>query len=279
MNRFLKSEFANAEKVLPPVGRNVLIAPRSGGLGTARPAFKSRGFTLLELLIVLVIIGLLAALILPNLKGMRQSNTMASASRQLLDDLALARQRAIGSRSTVYVVFVPPADWQPAATVNKLKTNEQEQLLTGQFTSYALFTRRQVGDQPGQEHPRFLTGLKSLPDGIFIQTNKFDRSDPNRFDFTNNLPFPSINSADLQLPYIAFDFQGKLVSRNRQERIPLARGAVVPVRGAGGGLPNGLVWDAADVRENPPGNSTINRNEIVIDWLTGRARVERPEIQ
>src|SRR5262245_9827617 len=60
------------------------------------PSLISSGaFTVLELLIVIGIIGLLMALSLPHLGGMRQSNIMASANRQLLDDLALARHRAI----------------------------------------------------------------------------------------------------------------------------------------------------------------------------------------
>ena len=34
-----------------------------------------------------------------------------------------------------------------------------------------------------------------------------------------------------------------------------------------------------DAREIPPGNSTNNFNRVRIDGLTGRARIERPEIQ
>src|ERR1043166_1086048 len=65
-------------------------------------------FTLLELLIVLAILGLLATLSLPAIKHIRQSNTMVAAGRQLVDDLSLARARAVAERTTVHVVFVPP---------------------------------------------------------------------------------------------------------------------------------------------------------------------------
>ena len=34
-----------------------------------------------------------------------------------------------------------------------------------------------------------------------------------------------------------------------------------------------------DVRESPPGNSTNNYNRVRIDGLTGRARIEQPQIQ
>src|SRR6266576_5999037 len=65
-------------------------------------------FTLIELLVVMAIIGLLAAIGLPALKGFGKGTGMAGAQRQLLDDLALARLRAISGRTTVYMVFVPP---------------------------------------------------------------------------------------------------------------------------------------------------------------------------
>src|ERR1041384_6014921 len=69
---------------------------------------SSSAFTLLEMLTVVVIIGLILAVAVPAIKGMKKSNVIAAADRQLLDDLALARQRAILGRTTVHVVFVPP---------------------------------------------------------------------------------------------------------------------------------------------------------------------------
>jgi len=52
------------------------------------------------------IIALLSVIALPAIRGMTRSNTMSSANRQLLDDIALARQRAINERSIVHIVFV-----------------------------------------------------------------------------------------------------------------------------------------------------------------------------
>jgi hypothetical protein len=40
-----------------------------------------------------------------------------------------------------------------------------------------------------------------------------------------------------------------------------------------------FTWAAPDVAERPAGNSTNNYNLIVIDHLTGRGRLVRPEIQ
>jgi len=57
--------------------------------------------------------------------------------------------------------------------------------------------------------------------------------------------------------------------------IPLAQGSVLLARDSAGGL----AWAPADILERPPNNSIVNSNHIRIDWLTGRARVERAEIQ
>ena len=79
---------------------------------------RRSGFTLVEMLMVLIIIGLILSIALPGIKGLKRTNVEANANRQLLDDLALARQRAIVGRTTVHVIFVPtnilsadPSQW------------------------------------------------------------------------------------------------------------------------------------------------------------------------
>src|SRR5437867_1391952 len=74
-----------------------------------RNTVKGGGLTIIELLVVLAIIGLLSVLSLPMMKGIGRSNVMASATRQLMDDLALARHKAMVGRTTVHVIFVPEA--------------------------------------------------------------------------------------------------------------------------------------------------------------------------
>lgn len=273
------------------------------------PGYFRRGslaFTLIEMLLVITIIAIMAAIGIPAIRGFGESNAMTAATRQLMDDLSLARLKAINSRATVYVIFVPPDVAKPGY-ISPQDSAGLTNLLNGQYTTYALFTKRQVGEQPGRDNPRYLTPWKTLPDNIFIAKSKFTypktsslrfapiysatnrpffKPDRTGSDTRYHLPFPNATNAPVSVPYIAFNSQGQLISEDEKDLqgnhlqyheavIPLARGSVFYPRDANG-VP---IMGVADVVETPPLNSISNYNNIRIDWLTGRARVERREIQ
>lgn len=135
---------------------------------------QGAAFSLIELLVVMAIIAVLATVGLPALKGFGKGNAIAAGQRQMLDDLAFARLKAISGRTTVYMVFVPPGilGHLPALTDPK-ERKQLTNLISGRYTAYALFSYRSVGAQPGKPNLRYLTEWKRLPDGVLFPTNKF----------------------------------------------------------------------------------------------------------
>src|SRR4029453_1893029 len=108
---------------------------------------RQRAFTLMELLIVLAIMGLLAAIALPAMKGLQKSNSIANATQQLISDLALARQTAIREQTTVHVIFLPPdITYLPPSNAPDQAgfrdRNPWTNLLTHPYSGYALFVER-----------------------------------------------------------------------------------------------------------------------------------------
>jgi len=293
----------------------VVGTPRCG-VRTARRAVpllhvrSLRAFTLLELMMVIAIVGFIAVLTLPHVRGFGQANAMTTATRQLLDDVALARQRAMVNRSTVYMVFVPPMFWTnavysgaipPGVAPNRQETN----LLSHQYGAYALISLGSVGDQPGQHYPRYITDWRFLPDGVFISPMEFTLSNAYYTNIyttntlsgiivsnrvygwgTASVPFPSLNTtftnqgipptaANMPLPCIAFSPQGGLATQYTNQYIALARGSIFYPTDTNGAP----LFAAPILTETPPNNDVNNPSLIQIDWMTGRATLVQNQLQ
>jgi prepilin-type N-terminal cleavage/methylation domain-containing protein len=268
-------------------------ARKRGSAFSLQPsAFVCSAFTLIEMLVVIAILGILAALTVPALKNFGKSSANIGASRQLLDGVARARQLAISQRTTVYMVFVPANFWVISGnfpnpwwtSLTPAQTNAAVNLCGEQLSGYNFVALGAMGDQPGQHAWHYLGPWQTLPDGSFIALQKFAGTNTikdiitgasypiSQFAYTNTIPFPTDTSASgVSLPYIAFDYRGQLVS-GRDEYIPLAHGSVLPAID-----PNtrALQFGSPDVAESPPGNSTnISYNIVHVNPLTGRAVLE-----
>jgi len=265
----------------------------------------ANGFTLIELLVVISILGILAALTAPALKNFGKSDVNISASRQMLDAVARARQLAISQRTTVFLVFVPTNFWLVSPTfpnpgtfpnswwtsLTAAQQTAATNLCSMQLSGYNFIAHGALGDQPGQHAWHYLASWQTLPDGSFIALQKFAGTntiyDPiagtpypiAQFHYTNSFPFPTETAATgVWLPYLAFNYLGQLVSEAgapgsyNDAYIPLAHGSVLPAINPS---TRALQFGSADVAEMPPGNSTnIAYNIVHVDWLTGRAVLE-----
>jgi len=79
---------------------------RAGGLARSR---SPRGFTLVELLVVLAMLALMVALVPPAFERLRESMQYRDTLRRVLGDLRTARQEAVGQGREVRFTIDLPA--------------------------------------------------------------------------------------------------------------------------------------------------------------------------
>jgi prepilin-type N-terminal cleavage/methylation domain-containing protein len=107
---------------------------------------SSKGFSLIELIIVIAILGIVSAIAAPNFNKYRQNTNLKEAARDLSSDISLYRQRAVAENIRYQIVFnqaansytihslnpaVPDVTKRPSASGNVIISNSPAPSFTG----------------------------------------------------------------------------------------------------------------------------------------------------
>lgn len=129
-----------------------------------------RGFSLIEMIVVMLLLGVVAAFAIPRSLKRSPQAQVDSAARALARDIELVRMRAIAAKRVVRVSFVVEEE---AYTAYLDLSAERAGGIMGtedEVRASRLLTRGSAGDVPGVELPRsvvFGTGsAASGPDGF-----------------------------------------------------------------------------------------------------------------
>lgn len=160
---------------------------------TSHPSACRRGFTLVELLVVVGIIGVLLGLLVPAFQNMGRGAGMRSAIMQVRASVALARQWAITHREKTYVVFPCDKNTYPSSSDYNLY-----------HRSFAVF-----GEKSG-----YIKEWTYFPAGVVLDGTNYSSGAFNIASVTNGtqfkVPFPNTTSSTQDMRCVSFTPDGRL---------------------------------------------------------------------
>jgi len=123
---------------------------------------RRRGFTLVEMIIVMVIAGLLVAITLPAITRIGRATGLDIAAQQLAGAMSMARSYAISHRTSTYVLIPVPVTFN-----SKSLTDDQRRMFGHMLRGIAVFTFEEVPGEAAPQ-PQYLSEWQLLPDGVVI---------------------------------------------------------------------------------------------------------------
>jgi prepilin-type N-terminal cleavage/methylation domain-containing protein len=228
---------------------------------------KQRGFTLVEMLAVLVIMGLLIIFAVPAVEHVMKSSGLSAATREVSNTLGLARQYAITHRTNTRVIFaynngVPQTSSNqdyiaytvvvadPAATPAPGNNVGWDYIGKWEFLPNGVIF---LNDTPGNTP----FAVPPSPTGPFLGGYNLNTTLQNNF----LLYFPATNSVNLvAFAYIEFGPTGADTrSDGNTDQITLTEGFIQP--------PSANLY---------PFRTSSNFVNIAVDSIVGRIQIQRP---
>jgi prepilin-type N-terminal cleavage/methylation domain-containing protein len=145
----------------------------------------ARGFTLIELIVVVGIIGLLSAYAIPNLRGYLRTQTIRGAANGVASELQAARLKAITKNVRLGVVFLTTA-----ADQYRVVTEDDMDATDANLHTGARLPITNLLTIPAQ-----VGSVKQLPQGVSFVTTGANNSGI-RFDGLGAACNPSVSSAN-----------------------------------------------------------------------------------
>ena len=243
-----------------------------------RPTCPPRGFTLVELLVVMAIIILLLAATLPALRGPMGVSSRRGAVNTLLGVLDQARALAISENRATYVVFPRPPSPTGSPGSPSTPSSSGTPASDKSARAYAVFADVDDLSKPPQQRSNWFT----LPTGIAFKVDEGDGRTRTLLNYPLD-PTPKTfvvpggtgsTPVDIAQPYVKFDATGAVEHPTvsgattpdpKYFRLLLFEGSVDPANGTE--LPT----------KRAAGNTTPETQrfvweEVRLNYATGRAR-------